>query len=195
MTDSVSTSRRSFALRSARRRARSDRASGSVGITENVLVLGYLSAVARSLGHRGVLARAIQANPPDADTLGGTLTLQPCRDTGSRWVPARLRWDQHGGWSATLTSAGHERLDGVVRYLPGQLVPAPATVAHFIAALDADTSTIWAAATCRAPRPVDRRWLVLQLSRFAPPDPLVIAAVRTGPGGSRLPGHRDLGTS
>jgi hypothetical protein len=90
---------------------------------------------------------------------------------GVRWVPTRLRWGQHRGWSATLTPTAAGHLGAVARYLPGQLVPAPSSVARFVRALLRDPDTIWAAATFRAPPPIDRRWLILQLSRFAVPEP------------------------
>jgi hypothetical protein len=89
-----------------------------------------------------------------------------------------LRWDQDSGWCATLLpgggecagDSGDERL-AVSRYLPAQLVPAPVTVAHFVAALHADPDTVWGRATFHPPRRVDRRWLILQLARFAMPQP------------------------
>jgi hypothetical protein len=77
--------------------------------------------------------------------------------------PARLP-------ATLLPRSGDERL-AVSRYLPAQLVPAPVTVAHFVAALNADTNTPWARATFNPPRPLDRRYLILQLARFTTPQP------------------------
>jgi hypothetical protein len=134
-----------------------------------MLVIGYLSIVASLVDHRGFLVRALHAQEPNSPTLWGSLTLEAMHTSG--WAPARLCWEQDSGWSATLLPhSGDERL-AVSRYLPAQLVPAPVTVAHFVAALYADADTPWARATFRPPRPVDRRYLILQLARFATPEP------------------------
>jgi hypothetical protein len=150
-----------------------------------MLVIGYLSTVAHQLDQQGFLVRELHAQQPNSPRLWGHLTLDPAhtphtpthttRTQGSRWVPARLGWDPNTGWSATLLPDGgggdeRERL-AVSRYLPGQLVPAPVTVAHFATALHTDADTVWARATLRPPRRIDHRWLILQLARFAMPEP------------------------
>jgi hypothetical protein len=143
-----------------------------------MLVIGYLSTVAGLLDHRGFLVRELHAQGPSSPTLWGSLTLNPPHPPALGWAPARLRWDQDSGWCATLLpgggecagDSGDERL-AVSRYLPAQLVPAPVTVAHFVAALHADPDTVWGRATFHPPRRVDRRWLILQLARFAMPQP------------------------
>jgi len=139
-----------------------------------MLVIGYLSTVASLLDQRGFLVRELHAQEPGSPTLWGSLSLNPPPPPGSGWAPARLRWEQDSGWCATLLpdsdGSGDERR-AVARYLPAQLVPAPVTVAHFLAALLTDPDTIWARATFHAPRRVDRRWLILQLARFAMPEP------------------------
>jgi hypothetical protein len=128
-----------------------------------MLVIGYLSTVASLLDQRGFLVRELHAQEPSSPTLWGSLR-----------APARLRWEQDSGWRATLLPDSGDSEDerrGVDRYLPAQLVPAPVTVAHFLAALLTDPDTIWARATFLAPRRVDRRLLILQLARFAMPEP------------------------
>ncbi|WP_445189230.1 DUF6292 family protein [Pseudonocardia sp. Cha107L01] len=122
-----------------------------------MLVIGYLSTVASRLDERGFLVRALHAQGPSSPTLWGELTLDPAhpaRPSGSGWAPVRLRWDQDSGFSATLLPGGGEDGEGgeggeerlaVSRYLPGQLVPAPVTVAHFVAALHTDAATVWPA--------------------------------------------------
>jgi hypothetical protein len=141
-----------------------------------VLVMGYMCAVADRLVRRDIVVRALRADGPNSDTLGGILTLghdhiQP----NSWWAPTRLRREPDSGWSATLLPSGGGGDWGgrhsVARYLPGQLVPAPDTVALFVAALNFNPNTVWAAATLRRPHAVDRRWLPAQLGRFASPEP------------------------
>ena len=143
-----------------------------------MLVIGYLSTVALRLDQRGFLVRELHAQQLDSPTLWGELTLTPAHPPGAGWSPDRLCWEQDSGWSAILLPAaatiadlrGDERR-AVSRYLPATLVPAPVTVAHFAAALCTDADTVWACAMFRPPRRIDRRWLTLQLARFAMPEP------------------------
>jgi uncharacterized protein DUF6292 len=145
------------------------RASGSDDLDHRMLVIGYLSTVTGQLDQRDFFVRELHTHEPSSSTLWGSLTLDATPK--SNWAPARLHWEQDSGWSATLLPrSGDERL-AVSRYLPGQLVPAPVTVAHFAAALRADPDTGWARATFRPPRRVDRRYLILQLARFTMPAP------------------------
>ena len=147
-----------------------------------MLVIGYLSTVALRLDQRGFPVRELHAQQPDSPTLWGELTLTPAPAPapapGAGWSPTRLRWEQNSGWSATLSPTARTVGDGgraerraVLRYLPATLVPAPVTVVHFAAALRTDPDSMWARATFRPPRPIDRRWLILQLARFAMPEP------------------------
>jgi hypothetical protein len=149
------------------------RPAGYVDLDQEMLVIGYLSAVASQLDQRGIAVRTLRAEGPHSPTLSGVLTLVPGHTPSSRsgWAPARLLWGPDSGWSATVLPRGADEHLAVSRYLPGQLVPAPVTVAHFVAALRADSDTIWACATFRQPRRVDRRYLILQLARFALPEP------------------------
>jgi hypothetical protein len=142
-----------------------------VDLDQHMLMIGYLSAVAARLDQRGIMVRALRLQDADPGSLGGVLTLDPVHASGSRWIPTRLRWEEHSGWSATLVPKGGDERLAVERYLSGRLVPAPVTVAHFAAALNADANTVWACATFRPPRKVDHRWLMLQLGRFALPEP------------------------
>jgi hypothetical protein len=136
-------------------------------------VIGYLSAVASRLDQIGITVRELRAQEPNAPRLAGTLTLAPIHTPGAGWSPARLCWEEDSGWAATLLPEGGngEKRFAVYRYLPHVLVPAPATVAHFGAALRVDPDTIWASSTFDPPHKVDRRWMIRQLTRFAPPEP------------------------
>ncbi|MDT7672143.1 MAG: hypothetical protein QOD82_45 [Pseudonocardiales bacterium] len=145
--------------------------AGSVELDQRMLVIGYLSTVASMLDKRGFLVRALHAQEPSSPTLWGEVILGPTHNSGSGWSPARLRWEQNSGWSAILLPANGDEHRAASRYLPAQLVPAPVTVAHFVAALHTDPDTVWARASLRPPRRVDRRWLILQLARFAMPEP------------------------
>jgi hypothetical protein len=150
---------------------------------QHQLVMGYLSAVAHQLDQRGIAVRAVLAR--GLHPLSGILTLRATRPVNppqpTRWTPALLRWEPDRGWSATLLldpdarrgeHAGRgDRPVRVARYLPGPLVPPPVTVAHFAAALATNPDTVWATATFRPPRQVDRRLLIMQLSRYALPEP------------------------
>ena len=148
---------------------------GAVAIAqpdEHLLVSGYLAAVAACLHQRGVVVGEVFAGEAGANPLYGGIALDPPERDG-RWRPTRLDWREDSGWSATLLPC---RRDGgyepaAPRYLPRQLVPAPDTVAHFVAALNADPETVWARHSFDQPRRIDRRLLILELSRFGIPDP------------------------
>jgi Family of unknown function (DUF6292) len=149
---------------------------GGVPLDERMLLDGYLTAVARRLEQRGISVREMRADCSESGRLAGMLALAPPPGAGrSRWIPARLEWGQDRGWSATLVPIDQDieppGSPGVLRFLPRKLVPAPDAVAHFVAALTADEHTIWACATFQPPHRADRRWLILQLSRFALPEP------------------------
>jgi hypothetical protein len=142
---------------------------GRVDVDYRMLVIGYLSTVSSRVDQRGFLVHALHAQEPNSPTLWGSITLQAVDRSG--WAPARLCWEQDSGWSAILLPLGGDERLAVSRYLPGQVAPAPATVAHFVAALRTDPDTIWARATFRPPHRLDRRHLVLQLARFTTPEP------------------------
>jgi hypothetical protein len=157
-----------------------DAASGHEAVStradseDALLVDGYLAAVAARLDQRGIMVRELRAT--GSSPLAGVMTLDGEPESGRRWLPTRLSWQEHQGWTATLCSAeptasDQRRSAEVPRYLPRQLVPAPETVAHFVAALNADAQTIWARNAVHQPQRIDRRWLRLQLSRFALPEP------------------------
>jgi hypothetical protein len=147
------------------------RPAASVDLDRHTLVIGYLSTVAGLLDQRGFLIRALHGQEPRSAALWGSLTFDPAHTARSGWAPARLRWQEDDGWIATLLPAsGDERL-AVSRFLPGQLVPAPTTVAQFVTALCSDPNTVQACATVPTRRRVDPRWLVLQLARFTMPEP------------------------
>jgi hypothetical protein len=124
------------------------------------MLIGYLTAVARQLDERGITARTLRAEGAGVEALRGVLTLDVAPT--SRWAATRLCWMSDLGWSATLRR-DIQRIGGVARYLRGPLVPSPAIVARFTAALHDDQNTVLARAAPNPPRPLDRRWLVLQL--------------------------------
>lgn len=130
-------------------------------------VNGYLIAVADELAQRGIAVRAVHADldgDPTTPVATATVTLDPAPSPRPRWVPTRLRWQSDDGWSATLQLVGGDHRRSERRYLPGSVVPGPAAVAHFAAALDFDHDTHWASRIFDRPRPLSRRRLTMALT-------------------------------
>jgi hypothetical protein len=149
--------------------------TGSLDLDEHILISGYLAAVAACLDQRDVMVRQLRAINPRRGPLRGVITLDRPSRIRTQWIPTGLTWEEGRGWSATLSPVHPESSvwgqREVSRYLPRQLVPAPEVVAHFVEALNTDEHTVWACSSFREPHLVDRRWLILQLSRFAMPEP------------------------
>lgn len=142
------------------------RAVDETAVEECTLLIGYLSAVALRLNERGILARSLHTEP---SPLAGVLTLDVTPHNGSVWIPTLLRWAWDEGWSATLCRQDEaQRHARAVRYLPShQLLPAPESVAHFVAALRSDPNTTWGAITLHPHEPLDRRVLAMRLGAYS----------------------------
>jgi hypothetical protein len=129
---------------------------------EDVLVVGYLSAVAAALDERGITVIMLcRDGQPEA--LAGTLVLHPSTArAGHGWGPTRACWHQNTGWSIQFYRgiSGHLTAG---RYLRSGPVPSPAAVAQFVAAVAAGRDV-----GASAPPQVtgDRQELLSQLDRF-----------------------------
>jgi hypothetical protein len=129
---------------------------------DQVLVIGYLSAVAAALDEHAIAVRVLRLGPLP-ETLSGQLVLHPGL--------TEVTWSAQSGWFADLRCGinGHRITR---RYLNREPVPAPVVAAGFIAALVAGQ-----AAGDLAPElsPDHRRdghqQLINQLGRFVVPDP------------------------
>jgi hypothetical protein len=101
---------------------------------EDVLVVGYLSAVEAALDERGITVIMLcRDGHPEA--LAGTLVLHPSTArAGHGWGPTRACWHQNTGWSIQFYRgiSGHVTAG---RYLHSGSVPSPAVVAQFVAAV------------------------------------------------------------
>jgi hypothetical protein len=101
---------------------------------EDVLVVGYLSAVAAALDERGITVIMLcRDGQPEA--LAGSLVLHPSTArAGHGWGPTRACWHQNTGWSIQFYRgiSGHVTAG---RYLHSGSVPSPAVVAQFVAAV------------------------------------------------------------
>jgi Family of unknown function (DUF6292) len=101
---------------------------------EDVLVVGYLSAVEAALDERGITVIMLcRDGQPEA--MAGTLVLHPSTArAGHGWGPTRACWHQNTGWSIQFYRgiSGHVTAG---RYLHSGSVPSPAVVAQFVAAV------------------------------------------------------------
>lgn len=129
---------------------------------EDVLVVGYLSAVAAALDERGITVIMLcRDGQPEA--LAGTLVLHPSTArAGHGWGPTRACWHQNTGWSIQFYRgiSGHVTAG---RYLHSGSVPSPAVVAQFVAAVAAGRDV---GASTPPWVPGDRQELLAQLGRF-----------------------------
>jgi hypothetical protein len=129
---------------------------------EDVLVVGYLSAVAAALDERGITVITLcRDGQPEA--LAGTLVLHPSTArAGHGWGPTRACWHQNTGWSIQFYRgiSGHVTAG---RYLHSGSVPSPAVVAQFVAAVAAGRDV---GASTPPQVPGDRQELLAQLDRF-----------------------------
>jgi hypothetical protein len=111
---------------------------------QDLLVTGYLSAVARELGHYGLAESGLRLGPPEDDLLAGSLELEPIPGAGRGLVS--LSWAENTGWFARETgsrSDHHEQQEAhrcrraedlrARRYLHPMAVPDPRAVARFAA--------------------------------------------------------------
>jgi hypothetical protein len=129
---------------------------------EDVLVVGYLSAVEAALEERGITVIMLcRDGHPEA--LAGTLVLHPSTArAGHGWGPTRACWHQNTGWSIQFYRgiSGHLTAG---RYLHSGSVPSPAVVAQFVAAVAAGRDV---GASTPPQVPGDRQELLAQLDRF-----------------------------
>ncbi|MFI7121711.1 DUF6292 family protein [Amycolatopsis sp. NPDC049868] len=105
---------------------------------------GYLAAVSVAVGV-GVESCAVDLDHPASAYVALDVRLpgRPGRDTA-------LLWDEGHGWAFAMeTHSGEDLL--VLAYLGGDLVPSPAEVARFVAAIES------AAGPLAAPVPPDRQ--------------------------------------
>jgi hypothetical protein len=142
-----------------------------------MLVVGYLSAVAAALRERGITATTMDGlgiqQPDRPGVLCGTLNLRAAGQ-GPGWGPTQVDWHQDTGWSARLRRGINGHLT-IWRYLHSATVPTPGVVAGFVAALAAGED-VGSAAPSRLPG--RRRTLIARLNRFAATQPCRAAAPR-----------------
>jgi hypothetical protein len=125
------------------------------GAVRDLLVMGYLSAVAYVLARRGVAESRIRMGAAQDGRLRGSLDLEPAGTLS-------MTWDEDDGWSAARTPPRGER-----RFLHPARVAVPHVVSDFVAELTAgrDAGML---------HPVrggsDREQLVLDLTRYAIPE-------------------------
>jgi hypothetical protein len=130
---------------------------------DDLLVVGYLSAVAAALDERGIAVITLCRDEQHAGTLSGTLALHPSTARlGHGCGPTRASWHQDTGWSI-LFSGGINGHVTTGRYLHTEPAPSPGVVAGFVAAVAAGRD-IGASAPPRFA--CTRQQLVAQLHRF-----------------------------
>lgn len=152
------------------------RGSRLSGATLDLLVTGYLSAVAHALERRRIAEARLRIGPAHATTLSGSLDLEPVRFP-VRFASVTLCWSERSGCSALLRDRAGEPLGTAPgtsrRYLHPDTVPDPDAVAAFVADLAAgrDTGMVYPAGALRDSRREDRRVRVLAaLARHALPE-------------------------
>ncbi|TQM01788.1 DUF6292 family protein [Pseudonocardia kunmingensis] len=154
-------------------------------LTHDLLVIGYLSAVARELEDRGVAESRLRIDPPDDHQLAGSLHLEPT--SCPRWSSlVTLHWHETSGWSALLhhctatadAPAAGRRCGpprGWIadrRYLHPDPVPHPEAVAEFVAELATgrDTGMIYPTDANDYGHARSRARVIATLTRFALPE-------------------------
>jgi hypothetical protein len=104
---------------------------------DDILVIGYLSAVATALDERGIAVLTLRRDGHHPDALSGTLALHPATAcAGHGWGPTQAGWHQDTGWSIRFYGGINGHLTAG-RYLHTEPVPSPAVVAGFVAAVAA----------------------------------------------------------
>jgi Family of unknown function (DUF6292) len=147
--------------------------AGASAVTRDLLVMGYLSAVAEALDRRGVAESSIRMGAPDSDRLSGSLALEPIVARGGlSWgCPLSVGWDEDDGWSAELRAPAPG--ETARRFLHPELVAAPSLVAGFVADLvdGRDVGMVYPVTgpSARDPR-LSRPRLLLDLARYAIPE-------------------------
>jgi hypothetical protein len=153
----------------------------SSGFTLDLLVVGYLSAVARELADRRVAGCRLRIGPADAARLSGSLDLEPVdAPTGqvdapsgqADALPARAEWNEERGWCVVLP-APDAAVSSPRHYLDGPVVAGPDAVAGFVAslAIGRGVGRRWAStAEGRGARREGRTGLLAELARYAIPE-------------------------
>lgn len=132
---------------------------------DDILVVGYLSAVAAALDERGIAVLTLHRDGRDPEALSGTLTLHPSTArAGHGWGPTQAGWHQATGWSIQFYGGINGHLTAE-RYLHSERVPTPTAVAGFVAAMAAGRDIGVSAPPQFA---CNRQELVTQLDRFRP---------------------------
>ena len=137
------------------------------GATRDLLVMGYLSAVAHAMERAGVAASRIRMGAPDCDLLRGSLDLELAVVPGrlSWGCPLSASWDEDDGWSAELRTPMSG--ESARRFLHAEVISPPQVVSDFIAGLaeGRDVGLLYPA-TCSS----GHERLLGDLARYAVPE-------------------------
>jgi hypothetical protein len=146
----------------------------SSGFTLDLLVVGYLSAVARELADRRVAGCRLRIGPAAAARLSGSLDLEPVETPPgqAQGLPTRAEWNEERGWCVVLP-ARDPSVSSPRYYLDAPVVAAPDVIAAFVASLAAGSELDGRWAT--APEGVGARregrtGLLAELARYAIPE-------------------------
>ena len=146
----------------------------SSGFTLDLLVVGYLSAVARELADRRVAGCRLRIGPADAARLSGSLDLEPVDAPSGQAgaLPARAEWNEERGWCVVLP-ASDAAVSSPRHYLDAPVVAGPDAVAGFVASLASGhgVGRRWASTVeGRGARREGRTGLLAELARYAIPE-------------------------
>jgi Family of unknown function (DUF6292) len=144
----------------------------SSGFTLDLLVVGYLSAVARELADRRVAGCRLRIGPADAARLSGSLDLEPIEAPPAEALPMRAEWNEERGWCVVLP-APDPSISSPRHYLDAPVVATPDAVTDFVASLPTGRGAGrgWARVPegCGARRE-GRTGLLAELARYAIPE-------------------------
>jgi hypothetical protein len=146
----------------------------SSGFTLDLLVVGYLSAVARELADRRVAGCRLRIGPADAARLSGSLDLEPADEPSgpAEGLPTRAEWNEERGWCVVLP-APDPSVSAPRHYLDAPVVAGPEAVAAFVASLATGRGSgrRWATRPeGGGPRREGRTGLLAELARYAIPE-------------------------
>jgi hypothetical protein len=145
----------------------------SSGFTLDLLVVGYLSAVARELADRRVAGCRLRIGPADAARLSGSLDLEPVEvpPGHAQALPTRAEWNEERGWCVVLP-APDRSVSSPRHYLDAPVVAGPDGVADFVASLATGRGVgrRWATAPEGRARREGRTGLLAELARYAIPE-------------------------
>jgi hypothetical protein len=146
----------------------------SSGFTLDLLVVGYLSAVARELADRRLAGCRLRIGPADAARMSGSLDLEPLEEPPgpAQELPTRAEWNEERGWCVVLPTLDPS-VSSPRHYLDAPVVAAPDAVAGFVASLATGRGVgrRWASASeGGGVRWGGRSRLLVQLARYAIPE-------------------------